>query len=349
MPLAFTLFALCSLGLSPPCLAAESPVRYEASHNAMGTVFTVAAYGTDARLLSGVVNEIFDEIDRLDAQMSNYKPGSELSGINRRAASEPVIVEPRLFRLIHDAAGFSEETGGAFDITVGPLMRAWGFFRGQGRVPSSCDVAQVLKRTGFRHLRFDPAARTVRFDVAGIEIDLGGIAKGYAVDRAVEILRAYGVTRALVSSGTSTLYALGTPPGERGWRITLRDPYDAETAADIIYLKNYSLSASGNYEKFFEVGRKVCAHILDPRTGRPAENMLSTAVLAGTATESDALSTGFFVLGVEGSKRYLSGHPDLTVVFYLPAGSEGKYQRAVTRSSSFSLPPEVLAEITGER
>lgn len=320
-------------------------MRYEASHQAMGTVFTIVAYGADSGHLAAAVNEAFEEIDRLDAQMSHYKASSELSAINRQAASEAVLVEPRLFRLVQDSLRYSEETGGAFDITVGPLMKAWGFFRGQGRVPPRSEIARVLERVGYRRVRLDTAARTVRFDREGVELDLGGIAKGYAVDRAVAILRAAGVTRALVSSGTSTVYALGAPPDARAWKITLRDPYDAKKAADVVYLRNASLSTSGNYEKFFKVGSKVYAHIVDPRGGRPVENMLATTVLAPQATQSDALSTAFFVLGAAGSRKYLETHPNLTALFYQPSGPAKRFKRTVLRSHEFALPAEAVVDI----
>jgi thiamine biosynthesis lipoprotein len=338
LPLVIAAFA------TAPLSAEELAIRYEASHNAMGTVFTVVAYGRDPRYLAQVANEAFEEIDRLDAQMSNYRPESELEGINRRAAHEAVVVEPKLFHLIRDALRYSEETGGAFDITVGPLVKAWGFFRGQGRLPRQSELTEAMKRVGCRHVKLDPAARALRFDAEGVELDLGGIAKGYAVDQVVEILRANGVSSALVSSGTSSLYALGAPPAERGWKVTLRDPYEAEKVGDVLYLKNYSLSASGNYEKFFKLDGKTYCHIMDPRDGRPVEDMLATAVLAPRAVESDALSTAFFVLGVKGSRKYLASHPDLVVLFYQPTPAKGRFKRVFLQSASFSPSPETLAE-----
>ena len=330
-----------------PARCAEGPaVRYEASHDAMGTLFTIVAYGHDARFLAQVVNEAFDEIDNLDAQMSNYKPASELSRINRDAAREAVLVEPKLFQLIADSIRGSEETGGAFDISVGPLMKAWGFFRGQGRVPTAQELSRVMKRVGYYHVQLDPENCTIRFDVEGLELDLGGVAKGYAVDRAVDILRANGVAVALVSSGTSSIYALGAPPGERAWRVTLRDPFHADKAGDVVYLKNYSFSASGNYEKFFTLGGKTYSHIMDPRTGRPVENMLSAAVLAPQGVDSDMLSK-LYVLGVEGSRKVLARHPRLIVIFYRPAGTKQKYERVILRSPSFDLPAGSVAEVAG--
>src|SRR5215472_12831478 len=237
--------------------ADQTLVRYEASHNAMATDYTIVAYGKDRDYLAEVINEAFEQIDRLDAQMSNYKPESELSRINREAYGHAVLVEPGLFRLIQDAVRHGEETQGAFDITVGPLMKAWGFFRGQGRVPSPQEIRDVLKDVGYGHVHLDVERRTIHFDEPGIELDLGAKAKGYAVDRAVEILKENGISSALVSSGTSSIYALGAPPGERGWKINLRDPFDGSKAAEVIYLENFSVSTSGNYERFFKVGGKM--------------------------------------------------------------------------------------------
>lgn len=339
-----SLLVLAFLSALPLPAQAQS-VRYEASHDAMGTVFTVVAYGRDAKYLGEVANEIFEEIDRLDAQMSNYQPESEISALNRDAARRAVRVEPALFALLEDSLRYSRETDGAFDITVGPLMQAWGFFRGQGRYPSRADLAVAIERIGYRHVRLEAQRREVRFDREGVELDLGGIAKGYAVDRAVEILRENGVTAALVSSGTSSLYALGAPPGERGWRVNVRDPFEAGKVGDVVWLKNYSLSASGSYEKFFTLKGRTYAHIMDPRTGRPVENMLASAVLAPRTTQSDALSTAFFVLGPQASRRYLATYPNLAVNFYQPGPAQQTFRRVILHSTSFRPPAGSLAEI----
>jgi thiamine biosynthesis lipoprotein len=335
---------LISLLSAAPARTQDLPVRYEATHRAMGTVFTVVAYGRDVRYLAQVANQAFEEIDRLDAQMSNYRPESELAGINRAAARQAVVVEPRLFQLIRDALRYSDETAGAFDITVGPLMKAWGLFRGQGRLPSGWELSQVMTRVGYRRVKLDQDRRTISFAAEGVELDLGGIAKGYAVDQAVEILHSNGVTSALVSSGTSSIYALGAPPEERAWKITLRNPYQADKVGDVVYLKNYSLSVSGSYEKFFRLGGKTYCHILDPRSGRPVENMLAAAVLAPRTVGSDALSTAFFVLGVEGSRKYLATHGNLSVLFYQPSGAQPDFKRVRLHPVSFTPPPETLAE-----
>jgi thiamine biosynthesis lipoprotein len=334
-----------SASVSPQERAASAAAaRLEASHDAMGTLFTIVAYGPDRAALAPAANAAFDEIDRLDAQMSNYQAASELSRINRDAARQAVNVEPRLFDLIAESVRHSEESGGAFDITVGPLMKAWGFFRGEGRVPTRAELAQVMKRVGYRHIHLDREAHQIRFDAAGLELDLGGIAKGYAVDRAAEILQARGVQAALVSGGASSIYALGAPPGERAWRIHLRHPYEKKKTGDIVWLKNYSLEVSGSFEKFFKLRGKTFCHILDPRSGRPVEAMLMAAILAPRGVEIDALSTTLFVLGAEKSRAILKSRPDLNAVFYVPTPGGRHFQRTAMKSQEFGLSEASIAE-----
>jgi thiamine biosynthesis lipoprotein len=313
----------------------------------MGTVYTVVAYGRDQNFLAEVVNQVFDEIDQLDEQMSNYKPQSELSTINRDAAQRDVTVSPELFGLIQYSLRASQESGGDFDITVGPLMKLWGFFRGQGRLPGAQEIAQVQKRIGYQHVRLDAERRTIRFDVPGAELDLGGIAKGYAVDRAADIMRADGVPAALISSGGSSIYALGSPPGEHGWKVTVRDPFHEGKPADVLRLQNFALSTSGNYEKFFKINGKIYCHIMDPHTGWPVQNMLSTVSAVPTGVETEALTKIFFVGGVEKSRRYLATHPNAIGLFYQPGSAPQTFTRTLLRSKSFEVPPGSIAELEG--
>lgn len=341
--LSFLLLML--LVANPLARAADLPVRYEASHHSMGTEFTVVAYGSNSAYLQEVTGRVFQEIDQLDGQMSNYKAGSELSAINREAFHRAVTVEPRLFKLIQASLKYSRASGGDFDITVGPLMRAWGFFRGQGRLPSKSELAQVLKRIGYQHIKLDPSARTIRFDEPGIEIDLGAIAKGYAIDQAVRILRDNGIKRAFVSGGTSSLYALGSPPGENGWKISVRNPLDTSKAACVLRLQNLSLSVSGDYEKFFKLGDRIYAHIMDPHTGMPVENMLSTVVVSPSGTDSDALSTSFFVEGPGATRHYLNIHPNLTAILFVPAASGQAFKQITLKSSVTKLPADAFVRI----
>jgi len=161
----------------------------------------------------------------------------------------------------------------------------------------------------------------------------------------VEILRSNGIASALVSSGMSSIYALGSPPGEHGWKITVRDPYDAHKAADVFRLQDYSVSISGSYEKFFKIAGKNYCHIMNPHTGWPVSGILSTVVLAPTGTDTDGRSAGFFVMGMERSRKYLAEHPNLAVIFYLPDGALPQYKRVLLRSDSYGIPPGSIVEI----
>jgi thiamine biosynthesis lipoprotein len=322
-----------------------SLVRYAASHQAMGTIFSVVAYGASSAFLGEVVRRAFQEIDHLNDEMSHYKPESELSAINHEAFRQRVVVTPGLFKLLEDSLRYGDETFGAFDITIGPLMKSWGFFRGWGRLPSPPELTEVLKRIGYRYVKLDAVRRTVSFDKPGIELDLGAIGKGYAVDRATEILRAEGITQALISSGTSSIYALGSPPGEEGWEVSVCHPLDRRKTACTLRLQNLSISVSGDYEKFFELGGRIYAHIIDPNTGMPAEDMVMTVVISPSAAESDALSTSFFVGGVKRSQVYLEYHPDLTAIFYTPMRFTHTIEQIVLKSTVTKLPADRFARI----
>jgi thiamine biosynthesis lipoprotein len=320
--------------------AEDSLVRREASHAAMGTVFSIAAYGTNSERLQHSLARCFREIERLDNLMSRYKPASELSTINREAFHRAVVVTPELFNLLEGSLHFSEQTCGAFDITVGPLMKLWGFFRGCGRLPEPCELKLALRRIGYRHVKLDAAAHTLQFDEHGVELDFGAIGKGYAVDRVVEMLRADGVSRALVSGGASSIYAIGAPPGEHGWEISVCDPFDRRKQACSLRLRNMSISISGSQEKSFLLDGKVYTHLLDPRSGKPVEDMLMTVVIASSNAASDALSTAFFVSGVKQTQAYLQNHPNLTAMFYLPKGSSRTTEQVVLESNLIALPAD---------
>ena len=166
-----------------------------------------------------------------------------------------------------------------------------------GRIPAQSELAETLQRIGYRHVRLDPQARAIAFDHPGIELDLGAIGKGYAMDRASAILRAEGIAQALISSGSSSIYALGAPPGEPGWEVSICHPLDRRQQVRSLHLRNLSISISGAHEQRFVLNGKMFGHLLDPRTGMPVENMLMTAVIAESNTASDALSTAFFVAG----------------------------------------------------
>jgi len=312
-----------------PALLHANPTltRYEGTRLSMGCVYAIVAYGEDAAALPRVVEEAFDEVDRIDRLMSNYKPESPLSQLNRAAASDdfatPRAIDPELFAMIAESMRYSRESDGAFDITVGPLMRAWGFFKGEGRMPAAHELQQVRQRIGFQHVRLNPDRHEISFDRRGIELDLGGIAKGYAVDRVIALLKARHVAAALVSAGGSTIYALGAPPDESGWEVSVQDPLKATKTALTLRLKDRVISIAGRSEKSFERNGVVYSHIMDPRIGRPVQGMLTVAVLCATGTEGDALDDVFFVQGVEKSRTYAKGLSGVEAFFFLPDGHHG--------------------------
>jgi thiamine biosynthesis lipoprotein len=293
--------------------------HHAASRLSMGCVYAIEAYGRNAEALPAILNEAFDEVDRIDRLMSHYKVESELSRLNREAARGPVTVSPELFDFIVEALRYGRESDGAFDVTVGPLMKAWGFFRGEGRVPSGAELAAARRLVGRTHVVVDPGARTIAFDTPGVELDLGGIAKGYAVDRVVHLLRRRQIEAALVSAGGSTIYALGAPPGRKGWPVEILDPVASSRTAFTVELKDRALSIAGISDKSFEADGRTYSHVMDPRTGRPVEGMLAVAVLTTTGTAGDALDDAFFVLGPEHGRAYLQGYPDIEAWFFLPA------------------------------
>jgi thiamine biosynthesis lipoprotein len=296
--------------------------RYEAIRVSMACTYSIVAYGPDAQALPGTLEAALDEVDRIDRLMSHYKPDSPLSRLNRDGAAHPAPVEPELFDFIAKALRYSRDSAGAFDITVGPLMKGWGFFQGEGRVPSDVEIAELRRRVGFEHVLLNAHDRTIAFDRPGIELDLGGIAKGYAVDRAVGVLKRRGVSAALVSACGSTIFGAGAPPDRQGWDVGIQDPVDPRRIALTVSLKDRALSVSGTSEKSFEAGGVRYSHIMDPRTGRPVQGLLSVAVLASTGTAGDALDNVFFVQGAAETRSRI-GRLAAEAYFFLPDSDAG--------------------------
>jgi thiamine biosynthesis lipoprotein len=305
-------------------IPANPPPDVSVSEPAMGTLFEILIYGRDARNLSAAARQALALIVELDNQLSRWKEGSEVSYINRHAAAEPVRVEPELFDLLLHCRELWRETGGAFDITVAPLVAAWGFYDKKGRLPPQREIEAALQLVGMNRVRLDKSPGTIRFEKAGMELDLGGIGKGFAVDRAVEFLQSCKIEAALVNSGASTLYAIGSPPGQDGWHIGIRHPENEEKAIATIALRDGSISTSGAPEKVLEIEGKRYSHILDPRIGFPAKGMLSASAIAPTATDTDALATSFYLLGPDGTRAYCNKHPDIKAVLIPEQTTEEK-------------------------
>jgi len=283
----------------------SSLIRLVEHGDAMGSTYSVVLYGQERAAMDAAIDAAFAEVARLDALLSNYRAESEWSEVNRRAADGPVRVSPELFQLLSKCMATSRASEGAFDIAVGPLMKLWGFYKGSGRLPSRAEVDSVLPKVGYRHVALDAESQTVRFDCAGVELDPGGIGKGYAVDCMVEVLRRRGFRTAFAAASDSTMVGMGAPPEEpRGWRVGIKDPRNRRRTLDEVFLKDASLSTSGSTEKFFRAEGRVYSHIMDPRTGSPAEASGSVAVVAPRAIDSEAWAKPYFILGREWTEQH---------------------------------------------
>lgn len=276
-------------------LAAALPVErpYRRATYVMGTVATLTVYAGGEAQADEYSRIAFGELRRIDSLLTNYRD-SELTQLNARAAAGPVPVSPELYDVVNESIALSRRYGGAFDITVGPALRAWGFFGEHPRV----STADLRARIGCEKIELDPALRTVRFVAPGMEIDLGGAAKGYAVERAARLLERAGVVRALVSLGESSLYAVGAPPGESGWPVAVRDVRDPARVAEVVLLPpGYALSTSGTYVRRFRSGGREYSHLFDPKTARPIAVRGSATVICRSGLESEAAAKAVLLLG----------------------------------------------------
>jgi FAD:protein FMN transferase len=260
--------------------------------------------------------EALDLIGRLETQLTVFSDHSDISRFNLHAANAPMPVEARLFALLQLAAQIHDETGGAYDIATGALTKAWGFYRRQGRVPTDTERADALARCGMKQVVLDPEQRTIYYKTRDIEINLGSIGKGYALDKVAEHLRDdWNIHGALLHGGTSSVLGVGSPPGQpRGWSVGLGHPSDLKRRLGVVRLRNQALGTSSvTFQHLVHEGRKL-GHILDPRTGWPAEQLASASAIAPTAAEADALATAFFVLGIDGTQVYCKNHPSVGAV-----------------------------------
>jgi thiamine biosynthesis lipoprotein len=326
------------------------------ARHAMATRFEIVLHGDDPVALRAAGEEALDEIDRLENRLSLYRPGSEIAQLNARAAREPVLVTPELFALLQHAQQLHVETGGAFDITIAPLVRCWGFMGANGKMPSTGELAAARERVGMQHVQLDASTRTVRFTRDGVMLDLGAIGKGYAVGQAAEILQAAGVASALIHGGTSTVYAIGQPPDADSWKVAIESPpatgrSSAFTALSpshppeggtpnelpAVGLRDEAMSVSAVWGRSFVADGQLLGHVIDPRTGQPVNRALLAAVALASATETDALSTALLVLGAEGRDFISKLRPGMrTLVLTESAGSLALHPKSPSRETTWT-------------
>jgi FAD:protein FMN transferase len=301
------LSVLVAILVSVPAAHAEWVSREEAI---MGTRIAVELWATDHAQGDTLITRVMDEMRRVDELMSTYKPTSQVSRVNAEAATHPVVVEEDLFGLLQTALDFSRITEGAFDITYASVGYLYDYRR--HIKPTDEQIAKALPAISYQHVILDPATHSVRFTQPGVRIDLGGIAKGWAVDRGIEILRAAGIERAFVTAGGDTRI-IGDRFG-KPWMVGIRDPRQEGKVIARIPLVDAALSTSGDYERFFEENGVRYHHILSPATGKPASAVRSVTVIGPTATRTDGLSKTIFVLGIREGMRVLDALGDVDVI-----------------------------------
>ena len=266
---------------------------------AMATRFELVLAGDDPTRLRAAGEEALQEIRRIEGQLSRYRPASAIAWINAAAGGEPVRVDPRVLALLRRCAELSRLTDGAFDVTVGPLLRAWGFVGGSGAAPEPRALARARDLVGMDRVELDAAACTVRLARAGMELDLGAVGKGYAIDCAVAVLEEHGVPSALLHGGTSSVHMIGGVPASGPWRVAWRVPGAADRLRTLTVAQP-ALSVSAPHGKAFLLGGRLMGHVLDPRTGAPATAAVSACVVGPSSTVCDALSTALLVGGARG-------------------------------------------------
>ena len=282
----------------------------------MGTRIYVEIWADDQAKGEAAIDAVMDEMRHIDDTMSTYKPSSEVSRVNALAATQPVPISLELFKLLGTALEYSRITQGAFDITYASVGYMYDFR--EHKKPTESQIEAALPAVSFRHVLLDARTHSVRFSQPGVRIDLGGIAKGYSVDRGIEILQARGYTHALVNAGGDSR-VIGDRFG-RPWVVGIRHPDHPDQVITRIPLVDSAFSTSGDYERYFDEGGVRYHHIIDPHTGHSASKVRSATVIAPTATRTDGLSKTAFVLGPDEAMRIYNRLDDVDAVLVAPDG-----------------------------
>ena len=275
----------------------------EVRRRAMATEFVVLLPGDPKREVEAAVAAL-EEVERLERQFSIYRPDSDVSRINRLAASEPVAVAAEVIEVLQQSTALAERSGGAFDVTAGPLVECWGFTKRAGRKPTREEIEAARARVGWQLLEIDGHALTVRFRRPGVQINLGAIGKGFALDKVAARLRSAGIRDFLIHGGNSSVLAAGhqqaDPSDEqRGWLVGISHPTRPNLRVGGVRLTDQAIGTSGPGKQFFHHRGRRYGHVIDPRTGWPAGDLESLTVVAATAADADALATGLFVDGAD--------------------------------------------------
>ena len=288
-----------------------APRLVASTQRSMGADARLTAWTADEKVARGAFDDAFRELERLESLMSTWRTGSDLVRLNEAAGSQPVKVSQEVFDALRTAREFGDTTSGAFDVTFAALADIWKFDHDQdNKVPSAADIQQRLPLVGYKGLVLDAAARTAYLPRAGMRAHLGGIGKGFAVDRVASILRQRGLTSFMIQFG-GDMYVAGMP-GTRQWRVGIQDPRgEGDRSFAALELTDSAVSTSGDYERFFLKDGVRYHHIIDTRTGQPARGSRSVTIVARTSTAADALSTGVFVMGPTAGMALIEQLPDV--------------------------------------
>lgn len=287
--------------------------QYQQPH--MGTVFTITLYASDEIAARVAAESAFARVAALNQTMTDYDPESELMRLCRQPVGLPVHVSAELFEVLAEARRVAELSAGAFDPTIGPVVRLWRRARRTETLPTPDQLAHAQESVGWQKLRLDPNQQTVTLLATNMQLDLGGIAKGYAADAALKVLRARGIHCALVAASGDI--AVGdAPPGQSGWRVSIGTPFQRDGKERTLLLKNAAVSTSGDSEQFVVIDGRHYSHIVDPRTGVGLTNRCQVSVIALHATQTDSLATAVSILGAVQGRRLIKSQPGASAIIY---------------------------------
>lgn len=300
---------------------ARTMARYEFEQPHMGTLFKITLYAANETAAREASDAAFAKIASLDRMMTDYDPESELMRFCREPAGVPVHLSDDMFDVLRESLEVATLSDGAFDPTIGPIIRQWRRARRLGALPAAEQIEHAKKSVGWAKLKLDPAARTGTLLASDMQLDLGGIAKGYAADKALEVLNQHGISCALVAASGDI--AVGdAPPGEKGWRVNIGTPYSGSAFSKKLLLCNAAISTSGDSEQFVLIGGQRYSHIVDARTGVGLTNQLQVSVIARRATLTDALATTLCVLGEEQGVELMKSFPRTRSIFIRYSGEK---------------------------
>ena len=289
----------------------------------MNTFVEIKVVSADKLKAQKAINLAFDKIKEIEYLMNKFDSNSELSKLNTSSKNKPIEISDELFYCIKSSLEFSKLTDGAFDITIEPLVKLWREVGDRQVFPSDAEIKGALSDIGYSNIKLDTKNQSIVFSNSEIKIDLGGIAKGYAVDEAIEVLKREEISQALVNIG-GNIYCLGESDRSEYWNLGLQDPAAKDKIIGTIKLKDKATSTSGSYERFFLIKEKSFSHIINPKTGLPSEDLLSVTVIANSAIEADALSTAIFVLGKEKGAELIKRLKSIEAIIISPGREEGE-------------------------